>query len=157
MKTPIKLRPETPTTTQHLNETPTIKNRIETPSKLRLDTPSKLSRPMTPNRISTNNNNNLNQNLSNITRPLKSSTTTTSTTSSTSSEWSIDSFLMSKPLGRGKFGNVYYAKQKSTNHPIALKVLFKQQLQQPMNCKMIQREIEIQYRLLHPHIVRLYG
>lgn len=71
--------------------------------------------------------------------------------------WKVSDFTFGKPLGKGKFGNVYYAKQKSTNHPIALKVLFKSQINNEIIFKMLKREIEIQYRLKHESINQLYS
>lgn len=71
--------------------------------------------------------------------------------------WSLEGFTMSKPLGKGKFGNVYHAKQKGSNVPVALKVLFKAQIQCELAQKMLKREVEIQYRLQHENILKLYG
>ena len=71
--------------------------------------------------------------------------------------WNIDDFILGKPLGRGKFGNVYFARQKATNVPVALKVLFKAPLCEAQCYRMLRREVEIQCRLLHPNIVRLHG
>lgn len=68
----------------------------------------------------------------------------------------VDDFTLGKALGRGKFGNVFFAKQKSTGVPVALKMLFKVQLQ-TANCGYtLRREVEIQSRLKHPNIVQLY-
>jgi serine/threonine protein kinase len=71
--------------------------------------------------------------------------------------WSLDGFSMSKPLGKGKFGNVYQAKQRGSNHSVALKVIFKAQMQNSMAHRMLKREVEIQYRLQHENILNLYG
>lgn len=43
-------------------------------------------------------------------------------------EWSIDDFEIGKPLGRGKFGHVYLAREKRSKFIVALKVLIKKQL-----------------------------
>lgn len=40
-------------------------------------------------------------------------------------EWSIDNFEIGKPMGRGKFGHVYLAREKKTKFICALKVLYK--------------------------------
>ena len=87
----------------------------------------------------------------------KPETETSSSAIGESRAWHIEDFTLGKPLGRGKFGNVYYAKQKATNVPIALKVLFKAQMQSAQTVKMLQREVEIQYRCQHENINRLYG
>ena len=66
-------------------------------------------------------------------------------------------FEIGKPLGKGKFGRVYLAKEKSTGFVCALKVLHKSELQQGKVEKQTRREIEIQANLAHPNILRLYG
>ena len=40
-------------------------------------------------------------------------------------EWSIDDFEIGKPLGRGKFGHVYLAREKKSKFIVALKILYK--------------------------------
>jgi serine/threonine protein kinase len=42
--------------------------------------------------------------------------------------WSISDFEIGKPLGRGKFGHVYLAREKNSKYIVALKVLYKSQL-----------------------------
>ena len=71
--------------------------------------------------------------------------------------WSLVDFDIGKPLGRGKFGNVYLAREKQSKYIVALKVLFKTQLQQSHVEHQLRREIEIQSHLRHPNILRLYG
>jgi serine/threonine protein kinase len=135
--------------------------------------------------------------------------------------WTLNDFDIGKPLGRGKFGHVYLAREKTvsvhflalilflkshfenlyakplnymwlmlnfilqfiivvdlccllllsfmcllkciivvmiqSNHIVALKVLFKSQLQQSQVEHQLRREVEIQSHLRHPHILRLYG
>lgn len=66
-------------------------------------------------------------------------------------------FEIGKPLGKGKFGRVYLAKEKSTGFVCALKVLHKSELQAGKVEKQVRREIEIQSNLAHPNILRLYG
>lgn len=46
---------------------------------------------------------------------------------------------------------------KQSNHIVALKVLFKSQLQQSQVEHQLRREVEIQSHLRHPNILRLYG
>lgn len=69
----------------------------------------------------------------------------------------ISDFDIGKPLGRGKFGNVYLAREKQSKYIVALKVLYKSQLQQSHVEHQLRREIEIQSHLRHPNILRLYG
>ncbi|GJZ52735.1 serine/threonine-protein kinase aurora-1 [Tanacetum coccineum] len=71
--------------------------------------------------------------------------------------WTLADFDMGKPIGRGKFGHVYIARDKRGNHVVALKVLFKSQLKQSQVEHQHRREVEIQSNLRHPNILRLYG
>ena len=43
-------------------------------------------------------------------------------------QWSIDDFEIGKPLGRGKFGHVYLAREKKSQFIVSLKVLYKSQI-----------------------------
>lgn len=71
--------------------------------------------------------------------------------------WSLVNFDIGRPLGRGKFGNVYLAREKETKFVIALKVLFKKQITSQGIEHQVRREIEIQSHLRHPNILRMYG
>jgi aurora kinase A len=71
--------------------------------------------------------------------------------------WKLADFDIGRPLGKGKFGNVYLARERSTKFIVALKVLFKSQLSKAAVEHQLRREIEIQAHLRHPHILRLYG
>jgi aurora kinase A len=71
--------------------------------------------------------------------------------------WSLVNFDIGRPLGRGKFGNVYLAREKETKFVIALKVLFKKQISSQGIEHQVRREIEIQSHLRHPNILRMYG
>mmetsp|Transcript_15521 Transcript_15521/g.33685 ORF Transcript_15521/g.33685 Transcript_15521/m.33685 type:complete len:342 (+) Transcript_15521:429-1454(+) len=71
--------------------------------------------------------------------------------------WQLSDFDIGKPLGKGKFGNVYLARERASQYIVALKVLFKAQLQQSNVEHQLRREIEIQAHLRHPNILRLYG
>ncbi|KAF2824221.1 kinase-like protein [Ophiobolus disseminans] len=76
---------------------------------------------------------------------------------STPKAWHLGMFEIGKPLGKGKFGRVYLAKEKSSGFVCALKVLHKSELQQGKVEKQVRREIEIQSHLAHPNILRLFG
>lgn len=41
------------------------------------------------------------------------------------SAWTIEDFEIGRPLGRGKFGHVYLAREKKSKFIVALKVLYK--------------------------------
>ncbi|TLD08303.1 uncharacterized protein PgNI_07772 [Pyricularia grisea] len=66
-------------------------------------------------------------------------------------------FEIGKPLGRGKFGRVYLAREREHGFVCALKVLHKRELQDARVERQVQREIEIQSNLRHPNIVKMYG
>lgn len=74
-----------------------------------------------------------------------------------SKQFHLGMFEIGKPLGKGKFGRVYLARERSTGFVCALKVLHKIELQQGKVEKQVRREIEIQSNLAHPNILRLYG
>ncbi|ETN60481.1 serine/threonine protein kinase [Anopheles darlingi] len=71
--------------------------------------------------------------------------------------WTLSNFDIGRPLGKGKFGNVYLAREKETKFVIALKVLFKKQVHAQGIEHQVRREIEIQSHLRHPNILRMYG
>ncbi|CAG8599073.1 11848_t:CDS:2, partial [Ambispora gerdemannii] len=71
--------------------------------------------------------------------------------------WSLDNFEIGSPLGEGKFGRVYLAREKSSGYIIALKILFKRELHAANVEKQLRREVEIQSHLRHPNILRLFG
>lgn len=60
---------------------------------------------------------------------------------------SIDDFDIGRPLGKGKFGNVYLARVKNLQAIVALKVLFKSQMEKEGVEHQLRREIEIQAHL----------
>lgn len=78
-------------------------------------------------------------------------------TAADGTRWKLSDFEIGRPLGSGKFGNVYLAREKSTEYVVALKVLKKDQLLKARLEHQLQREIEIQSRLRHPNILRLFG
>jgi aurora kinase len=79
------------------------------------------------------------------------------TNPSTPKQWHLGMFEIGKPLGKGKFGRVYLAKERSSGFVCALKVLHKSELQQGKVEKQVRREIEIQSHLTHPNILKLFG
>lgn len=71
-------------------------------------------------------------------------------------DWDKNDFELGCSLGRGKFGRVYLAREKRTKFLVAMKVLFKSELVKGRVEKQFLREVEIQSRLKHPHILRLF-
>lgn len=54
---------------------------------------------------------------------MQASTTARSSDDKTEGQrWSLSDFDIGKPLGRGKFGNVYLAREKQSKYIVALKV-----------------------------------
>lgn len=72
-------------------------------------------------------------------------------------QFHLSMFEIGKPLGKGKFGRVYLAKERSSGFVCALKVLHKAELQHGNSEKLVRSEIEIQSNLAHPNILRLFG
>jgi len=75
----------------------------------------------------------------------------------TAKEWKIDDFEFGRPLGTGKFGRVYVAREKASHYVVAIKVLYKKHLQNAGVEHQVRREIEIQSHLRHPNILRMFG
>ncbi|TNY23079.1 Other/AUR protein kinase [Rhodotorula diobovata] len=72
--------------------------------------------------------------------------------------FSLSSFEIGKPLGKGKFGRVYMARTKAEpKYIVALKCLHKEEIVKNKVEKQVRREIEIQSHLAHPNILRLHG
>ncbi|GAB6031798.1 hypothetical protein CHUAL_010200 [Chamberlinius hualienensis] len=72
-------------------------------------------------------------------------------------KWSLKRFDIGRPLGKGKFGNVYLAREKQSKVKVALKILFKSQLEKAALEHQFLREVEIHYNLNHPNILKMYG
>lgn len=75
----------------------------------------------------------------------------------TRKQWSINDFEIGKPLGKGKFGRVYLARESKSKYIVALKVIFKEQIEKYRLHHQLKREMDIQFILRHPNILRLYG
>lgn len=71
--------------------------------------------------------------------------------------WDINDFEIGRPLGNGKFGRVYLAREKRTKYIVALKVLDKDEVISNEVYNQIKREVEIQSHLKHPNVLRLFG
>jgi len=71
--------------------------------------------------------------------------------------WILEDFEIGKPLGKGKFGRVYLAREKKSKYIVALKMLYKKEMADCGMEKQVQREIEIQSHLRHPNILSMFG
>ncbi|TVY78218.1 Serine/threonine-protein kinase ark1 [Lachnellula suecica] len=72
-------------------------------------------------------------------------------------QFHLGQFEIGRPLGKGKFGRVYLARERKSGFVCALKVLYKNEIKKGGVEKQVQREIEIQSNLRHPNVLRLYG
>ncbi|XP_068567836.1 aurora kinase A isoform X2 [Cebidichthys violaceus] len=93
----------------------------------------------------------------NLEKPQNKPAKNDSNTSASNKRWSLENFDIGRPLGKGKFGNVYLARERQSKFILALKVLFKKQLEKAGVEHQLRREVEIQSHLRHPNILRLYG
>jgi len=71
--------------------------------------------------------------------------------------WSLRDFDIGKPLGRGKFGDVYLAREKKSKFIVAIKAIQKKQLLKAGVEHQLRREIEIQTHLRHRNVLRMFG
>ncbi|XP_009887773.1 PREDICTED: aurora kinase B-like [Charadrius vociferus] len=71
--------------------------------------------------------------------------------------FSLDNFEIEWLLGKGSFGTVYLARERSSEFLVALKVIYKSRVEKNGLEHQLWREIEIQGRLRHPNILRLYN
>lgn len=72
-------------------------------------------------------------------------------------EFHLGMFEIGRPLGKGKFGRVYLARERKSGFICALKVLHKNEIEQGRVEKQVRREIEIQSNLRHPNVLQMYG
>ncbi|CAG9329872.1 unnamed protein product [Blepharisma stoltei] len=70
--------------------------------------------------------------------------------------WKLDDFATGRLLGSGGFGKVYLATERASGKDIALKITPKSTLDRHSEI-LLRREIEIQARINHKSIIRLYG
>merc|ERR1719498_1123993 len=71
--------------------------------------------------------------------------------------WTLKDFEIGRPLGRGKFGDVYLARERKSKFILAIKAIKKSQLLKAGVEHQLRREIEIQSHLRHRNILRMYG
>lgn len=71
--------------------------------------------------------------------------------------WILEDFTVGEELGRGKFGRVFAATEKTSQVRVALKTISQTYLGSEDRLKQLRREVELQCRLFHPNILRLFG
>lgn len=69
---------------------------------------------------------------------------------------SLDDFDIGKQLGEGKYGQVFLARDKTTNMLVAIKKLEILQLLEENVVNQVQRELKIMQTLKHRHILSMY-
>lgn len=69
----------------------------------------------------------------------------------------IDDFELGKPLGTGRFGQVWLARHKSTGYIVSLKMVQMSQVKKEVDVKNLRREVEVHLGLDHPNILKMYG
>ena len=72
-------------------------------------------------------------------------------------KFSLEDFEIGSKIGKGKYGDVYVAREIRTNFLVALKVLSKSAIRNMKAQKQVVREIKIHSQLDHPNIIKLYG
>ncbi|CAI2176132.1 1196_t:CDS:2, partial [Funneliformis geosporum] len=70
---------------------------------------------------------------------------------------SMKDFKVGHEIGKGKYGRVHLATDKSSGYIVALKMLLKQELNHSKLLQQLEREVEIQGNLNHSNIIKLYG
>ncbi|XP_035221783.1 aurora kinase C-like isoform X2 [Stegodyphus dumicola] len=69
----------------------------------------------------------------------------------------IEDFEIARRLGQGKCGNVYLAREKRSHFIVALKVMYKSEVERLGIEHQVIRECKVHSQLRHPNILRLYG
>jgi aurora kinase A len=72
-------------------------------------------------------------------------------------KWSLRDFEIGRPLGRGKFGDVYLARTRKSQFIVAIKVIRKKQLVKAGVEHQLRREIEIQSHLRYLLCLRIFS
>ena len=68
-------------------------------------------------------------------------------------KWRLSDFEIGRRLGKGKFGDVYIAREKQSNIVVALKTISKSHLINSGLQKQLKEEVEIHVRLNHRHVI----
>ncbi|KAF0697181.1 Aste57867_12175 [Aphanomyces stellatus] len=71
--------------------------------------------------------------------------------------WTIHDFEIGRTLGRGKFGQVFLAREKHSKKILAIKMLDKEILRVGGVVQQLKREVEIHSRIRHQNILPLYA
>jgi aurora kinase, other len=69
----------------------------------------------------------------------------------------IDEFELGKPLGTGRFGQVWLAKHKAKGYIVAIKMIQMNQIKNEVDVKNLRREVEVHLALDNKNILKMYG
>lgn len=72
-------------------------------------------------------------------------------------EWSLERFMIARPLGSGRFGRVYLAMEKASNFICVLKSVSIGAIESNKQVMLLAREVEINSNLSHDNILKMYG
>ncbi len=89
--------------------------------------------------------------------PFSSSSNKNINKTTSSKTWSLKDFEIGRPLGRGKFGDVYLARERKSKFIVAIKAIKKSQLLKAGVEHQLRREIEIQSHLRQRNVLRMYA
>ena len=73
------------------------------------------------------------------------------------SDWNLSRFEIGRPLGKGRFGRVYLAREKQTHFICVLKTINKKCIVTGNHIQLLAREVEINSNLNHENILKMYG
>jgi serine/threonine protein kinase len=92
-------------------------------------------------------------------RSRSRSTSSTRQKKQNNHQWTLNDFDIGKPLGKGKFGRVYLAREKRSEQQaiVALKMVRKKYVIKSKFENQICREILIHQKLKHRNVLRCYG
>ena len=71
--------------------------------------------------------------------------------------WTVDRFEIGRPLGKGRFGRVYLAREKKSKFICVLKTISMNLIRSSTQIQLIAREVEINAQLNHENILKMYG
>ena len=72
-------------------------------------------------------------------------------------EWSLDDFELGDKLGKGAFGDVFFAREKKLGFMCVLKKMSKKRIKEQQREEHVIRELKIQMYLNHKHLTAMYG
>lgn len=72
-------------------------------------------------------------------------------------EWSLKDFEIGRPLGKGRFGRVYLAREIKSKFICVLKTISMNLIKSGAQIQLIAREVEINSQLNHENTLKMYG